>query len=85
MVINPTDFVTQPEAYVNMVMVISTALPAPGSSDITFTLQDFPLNNKPSPLYILAHLNGNIVTGVLVDPASRVNDITEETLVLNSL
>lgn len=37
MVIDPTDSVTQPKAYVNMVMVTSTAPPAPDSRDITFT------------------------------------------------
>lgn len=70
MIVDPIDSFSQPEAYVNMVTVTSTAQLATGSLDVRFTLQDLPLNNKPSPPYILTRLNGNIVTGVLVDPAS---------------
>lgn len=85
MIIDPTNFASQLEAYVNMVTVTSTVSPAPGLPDITFTTQDLPLNNKPSPLYILARINGNIVTRVLIDPTICVNVINEETLVLKSL
>lgn len=85
LIIDPSDSTTQPSAYVNMVMITPSIGPEIGSPDVTFTLQDMPLNHKPSPLYILARLNGNIVTVVLVDPVSLVNVITKETLWLNSL
>lgn len=85
MIIYPTDSIPQPKAYVNMVMVTSTIPPTPSFPNITFTTQDIPLKNKPSPLYILTHVNGNIVMGVLIDPMSCVNVITKETLLLNSL
>lgn len=76
---------SQPRAYVNMVMVTFIVPPASSSPDVTFTTQDLPLDNKPSPLYIPTCINGNIVTRVLIDPVNHVNIFNKETLVLNSL
>lgn len=42
-------------------------------------------NREPSPLYILAHINGNTVMGVLIDPTFWVNFITEEIMLINFL
>lgn len=80
-----TEFI--PSEYVNMVSFtcILIAHPENGSLDITFTLQDLPMNKEPCTLYIPAHINKNIVTGVLVDLVSRVNIIIEETLIIKFL
>lgn len=43
------------------------------------------MNKEPCLLYIPTCTNGNIVTGVLVDPTSCVDVIMEETLLINFL
>lgn len=73
--------------YVNMVTItlISSPRQKTRSMDVSFTPLDLSYSGQLAPLYIPAKINGNTITGVMVDSSCRINVTIEEVLFINGL